>query len=833
MGSKHVNGIFLVLPSRDDHERERYKDVLEKLKHFCGLEIDVYDKPHHSRNLKKSESEREETDEDETKESEKERLPIDFGYAIRQTNKGSAYDTPHAVSSTNHRQVMAKFTKRSGQQHQTFKIPLSGLSGGQVELVMVFCAVHLSGADNVLLDEPGHSLHPPMQAQLRRWLETQRPPGQTCVVVSHSVEFISPESLRCLYHMSPAGTGVGGPGITDDVDTTASDERAPENDPEANQPQNQGTAEGEQPPQESDQPDIRAKGGKTASDGRAPENDPEANQPQNQGTAEGEQPPQESDQPDIRAKGGKTASDGRALSPAPENDPEANQPQNQGTAEGEQPPQESDQPDIRAKGGKTASDGRALSPAPQNDQEANQPQRQAAADREQQESEPDNASTTAVTSRRLHIEQSRQSSEHSVHLSQTIITMLMRPDMRKMFFATGLYLVEGPADKRVLSAMRHVLMEDAGKVLEKSKDPRELNQAMKVQEMDRWDILELGGCGDAVKAYKAAASLKIPCAVVLDFDAMTVKHGTTVQAFNRANWEKSRLYKALTSEQESFPLAGTLLEEVEKISSQENTDDKISERACQVMDKYGFFIWEIDLEAAIFSPQTRKNILETENFLDIVGVQRHCASSHDRRKPMSIDVAQENYDLKVLAVYRPMIGDLVSELEGAREKIAEGESPVPVTPVTDKVLKVITLINQTKQVLSQYDKFVEKGTKRTEGARQSRTGAEHGASSATQQVDTKEDQTAETDEERERREDFFWYQIKQKLHDGGWARMPWETLLEVLRVCLQDKHSPLAKLCRFMKSHQIRGKKRRQELPRNLISRMFEETDDSDVDVWT
>ena len=146
---------------------------------------------------------------------------------------------------------------------------------------------------------------------------------------------------------------------------------------------------------------------------------------------------------------------------------------------------------------------------------------------------------------------------------------------------------------------------------------------------------------------------------------------------------------------------------------------------------------------------------------------------------------------------------------------------------------MITLINQTKQVLSQHDKFVEKGTKRTEGARISRTGAEHGASSATQQLDTKGDQTAETDEERERREDFFWYQIKQKLHDGGWARMPWETLLEVLRVCLQDKHRPLAKLCRFMKSHQIRGKKRRQELPRNLISRMFEETDDSDVDVWT
>ena len=84
-------------------------------------------------------------------------------------------------------------------------------------------------------------------------------------------------------------------------------------------------------------------------------------------------------------------------------------------------------------------------------------------------------------------------------------------------------------------------------------------------------------------------------------------------------------------------MAGTLLEEVEKIFSQENTDDKILERACQVMDNYGFFIWEIDLEAAIFSPQTRKNILETENFLDIVGVQRHCASSHAGQSQTYVD----------------------------------------------------------------------------------------------------------------------------------------------------------------------------------------------------
>ena len=606
--------------------------MLDRLKHFCGLEIDVREKPHHSDN-------RQQSDQSENEGSETGKMLIESPDALRRTNKKSAYDAPHPGESAGpSRQVMATFTSQNEPQHLRFKIPLSGLSGGEVELVMVFCALFLSGADNVLLDEPGHSLHPPMQAQLRRYLETQRPAGQTCVVVSHSVEFISPQSLRCLYHMSASGTG--------------------------------------------------------------------------------------------------------------------------------------------------------------------------------------------FTPRRLRVdcaiqkkERSRQSSP-SFHLSQTTITMLMRPDMRKMFFATGLYLVEGQADKRVLSAMRHVLMEDAGAVLEKSRDPRELNQAMKVQEMDRWDILELGGCGDAVKAYKAAASLKIPCAVVLDFDTMTVKHGTEVQEFNRAGWEKSTLYKALKSVEES------LLEQVENIFSEGKEDSKISERARKVMRKHGFFIWEIDLEAAICSPQTRKNLLETENFLEIVGVQRPRPSSHDSRKTMSIDAAQENYDRRVLAVFRPLINNLVAELEVAWKKIAsEGESLVPVTPVTDRVKEVIEEISKKKQVLSQHDKFVEKGTQRAGGA-----GKEGEACGSTEQPCVQRSRE-KTDEEREQAwQSFFWKQIKQKLHDDGWARMPWETLLEVLRVCLQDEQSPLAELCRFMKQRQIKGQKRKQEFPQHLISRILGPTDDSDVD---
>ena len=78
---------------------------------------------------------------------------------------------------------------------------LSDVSGGQRELLMVLSTVHLSGVDNVFLDEPGHSLHPPKQAQLRRWLETKREPGQVLFVITHSTDMISPNWLGALYHM--------------------------------------------------------------------------------------------------------------------------------------------------------------------------------------------------------------------------------------------------------------------------------------------------------------------------------------------------------------------------------------------------------------------------------------------------------------------------------------------------------------------------------------------------------------------------------------------------------------------------------------------------------
>ena len=92
-----------------------------------------------------------------------------------------------------------------GGTKRSIRVPLLDCSGGEKECLMVLTAIQWPTADTVFLDEPGHSLHPPQQAQLRRFLETQRRPDQAIVTVTHAVEFISTVSLASLYHMSCTG----------------------------------------------------------------------------------------------------------------------------------------------------------------------------------------------------------------------------------------------------------------------------------------------------------------------------------------------------------------------------------------------------------------------------------------------------------------------------------------------------------------------------------------------------------------------------------------------------------------------------------------------------
>ena len=440
-----------MLRSSDDYVQTQYKSVIDKFKSFCGLDIHIREKP-----LSKSWEEHGKTIEN-------------LGSSLRGRGNFQPEDVAETLkelaervlsesrSVTSRLQVLVTRTMHSEKSPYSITTPLSGLSGGEIELLMVFCAVHLSDAENVFLDEPGHSLHPPQQGQLSRWLTTQRPTSQVCVVISHSTEFISRQTVTSLYHMSFVGDGF--------------------------------------------------KPFKLHVQGR-----------------------------DSGAPGAGPATDQST-------EPEASK--------------------------------------------TNQAQ------------EPNSA----------------QISTRQVTIAQDLVTMLMRPHMRKMFFATGLYFVEGPTDHMVLTAIRHCMMEDASKASEAIIEMKEgddflqkMKQArrvMRVRKMDQWDVIDVGGCGEAVKAYKMAKQLKIPCAVILDADAITVKHKKELKPLVPETWRESVLYKQLSK------LAASLQDAKDLLSNIKTAFDE-SKSIREELEKYGFWVWDDDLESAVLhTAQTRKILHET------------------------------------------------------------------------------------------------------------------------------------------------------------------------------------------------------------------------------
>jgi hypothetical protein len=91
----------------------------------------------------------------------------------------------------------------------SFRQSLKRIGGGYKELLMVIYALHGTGADSVLLDSPGFSLHPPQQKALSLWIskalvQSSRSPNcgllpLSALVITNSTEFIAEDNIPCLY----------------------------------------------------------------------------------------------------------------------------------------------------------------------------------------------------------------------------------------------------------------------------------------------------------------------------------------------------------------------------------------------------------------------------------------------------------------------------------------------------------------------------------------------------------------------------------------------------------------------------------------------------------
>ena len=521
--------LFLFSNSEDALVKQQFMKVEDGMKSFCGIEIDVVQKKGAMGETVKQDNEEEAAEitniADELLGEDRITL-LSFGHRL----KGIANEMIRKVPSwSGDLHVMVTQTLQNEGSSYSHRTPLSGLSGGEIEILMVLCAIHLSGADSVFLDEPGHSLHPPQQAQLSRWIETLKHPDPVCTTVTHSVEFISRKSLDSLYHMSFTGRGF--------------------------KPFKLSVEDGEQ--------------------------------------------------------------------------------QSVSVEES------------------TAS-----------------------------------SSTTPISA--------QSTPPQNVTLRKEIIAMLMQPDMRKLFFASGVYFVEGETDKIVLSAVRHHLLENARDITEKNGGDCELLQAMDVLEMDQWDILALGGCAEALKAYKASAELRIPCAIVLDLDTITVKHKKRVEPFNSNTWKKSRLYKELTKERRrnSLEVAATLLDQIDSVFEEGLTQEDTLHETRKILQEHGIWIWEGDLESVVCDNKAaRKELEATKCFMEAFeeGFSSLCLSE---RGKMEVKVALKNYDERVMTSLVPLVDELHAELDAARERRIEN----PSQGVTDHLQQLIEELNKKNSV---------------------------------------------------------------------------------------------------------------------------------------
>ena len=665
--------ILLFSNSGDALVKQQFSKVKDGMESFCGIEIDVVQKKGAMGETVKQDNEEEAAEitniADELLGEDRITL-LSFGHHL----KGIANEMIRkAPSWRGDPQVMATQTLHHEDSSFSHRTPLSGLSGGEIEILMVLCAIHLSGADSVFLDEPGHSLHPPQQAQLSHWIETLQQPDPVCVIVTHSVEFISRKCFECLsslYHMSFTGRGFT-------------------------------------------------------------------------------------------------------------------------------------------------------------------PFKVSVEDGERQSVSVEESTASSSTSPIM----AQSTPSKDVTLRKEIIAMLMQPDMRKMFFASGVYFVEGETDKIVLSAVRHHLLKDARDIKEKSVDARELLQAMEVLEMDQWDILELGGCAEALKAYKASSELRIPCAIVLDLDNITVKHGRRMEPFNSDTWKKSRLYKELTKEKQrnSLKVAVTLLEKIDSVFEEGVTESKALHETRKILREHGIWIWEGDLESAVCdNPAAAKELLKTESFMEALGEHFSFLSVSGRGKMAEKD-ALANYQERIMTPLLSLMDDFHSELDAAHCRRRENPSQC----VTENLQEIIGSINKYKQRLKQHDEFCQRGTKRRAGWKPSGVSAsKKPASDPSQQVQTTQDAEPMDVEDTESPAESTSHQpsssehnkvlmdrIKRKLHDrGGWKALPCETLLRVVKVCLDAEPSPLQEFCKFMKKWQCKGKKKMKvtDLPQSLLSKLFD-----------
>ena len=306
-----------------------------------------------------------------------------------------------------------------------------------------------------------------------------------------------------------------------------------------------------------------------------------------------------------------------------------------------------------------------------------------------------------------------------------------------------------------------------------------------------------------MKAYRASAKLKIPCALVLDADAISVKAGSRVLPVNSRTWENSKLGKALKNQSQSLEIAGTLLEKINAVFTSESGQRTVEDEIRKILREDGIWVWKGDLESEICDNH-RGKLEGMEDLLEALGELRLTeARPTSSRGKVSVGEALHNYDDKVLVPLDSLMEEMRAKLDSARDQILMD----PSQRVTKELQALIGRFKAFKQPLEQHDNFCEKGSKRPAEEPSGGLGspkrkcAPEASTSQEQPQHASPDVDMPADEPR-----ISWDRIKRKLHSGGWGKLPWKTLVTMMEVCIEDEGSPLREFCEFMKQWQRKNK---------------------------
>lgn len=362
---------------------------------------------------------------------------------------------------------------------------------------------------------------------------------------------------------------------------------------------------------------------------------------------------------------------------------------------------------------------------------------------------------------------------HKFELDPVMIDFLMKGEMRRLFFSSGVVFVEGDSDTRIIQALKSVELDKSKEIKEDQNTTlRQWYDAYTTSQMDHWDIIPIGGCKNWLKAYTAANSLKIPFVVVLDADVLNQKYDTKICAITNESWSQSTLAKDVERGKydDEHPLSKMCKEVDDELDKRQSNP---SERVRKVIKKYNLWVWsDGSVEDLLFKDKDTQDAL-AKNELFIEAMEELNLPLPNR----STSSQKPSEGRPVEDAVKKICNEFVKEMDVDCKKLTEAADPV----LFVKMKPFQKIIGRLTQNMRPYVK---------QSARKE-------------------------DEETTQR---YWDTIKNKLHNQGkWKIISFQLLKDIVKTAIQKQDHELHLLWKHIKTRSVNGDTKARFPPANLL----------------